>query len=540
MFFNCGVFQKAKIARDNRSEGSPGVSPKRSLLPSLLTDKHHSLKEGSSQECLVDKRGVVCTSNWAPLEGVYSKGRHGLEIFGSVVLKEMMSHCLDVHPEARDLEQVLSDVRETLKYCVKTGHPHFLNQLSTGIDVVGVAGAWTASTANTNLFTYEAAPVFTLMEEVILTRMKNFIGWKDGDAIFAPGGAISNLYGALSARHYTMPEVKTNGIASGAKAVMFTSEHSHFSIKRSAAILGIGTNNVIFVRCHDNGKMDVEDLKQKMLQCIREEKRIIMVNATCGTTVLGAFDPVSEIADLCQGHNVWLHVDAAWGGGALLSRHHRYLLEGIDRADSVTWNPHKMMGVPLQCSAFITKHTGLLKSCNGMGASYLFQKDKHYDVNYDTGDMTIQCGRHNDIFKLWLMWRSKGDLGFEEQINKNFRLAAYLRDQIKKRDGYSLVVEQIEAPNVCFWYVPPSWRGCPIKLIPKDQLGMIAPLIKSKMMEVGSLMVQYQPLGDLPNLFRVAISNPILTTKDVDFLLDEIDHLGQDIKVPQNWLLETK
>ncbi|CAL1549126.1 unnamed protein product, partial [Lymnaea stagnalis] len=117
-------------------------------------------------------------------------------------------------------------------------------------------------------------------------------------------------------------------------------------------------------------------------------------------------------------------IQAAWGGGAFLSRDHRYLFTGAHRADSITWNPHKMMGAPLQCSAFITKHKGLLKNCNGMGATYLFQKDKVYDTSYDTGDMSIQCGRNNDIFKLWLMWRAKGDIGFEEQVKKNFQLAA--------------------------------------------------------------------------------------------------------------------
>ncbi|GFS16193.1 glutamate decarboxylase [Elysia marginata] len=109
-------------------------------------------------------------------------------------LAEMMSHCLDIHTEGRDLEQLLSDCKETLKYCVKTGHPHFLNQLSTGVDVVGVAGAWLAAAVNTNMFTYEAAPVFTLMEEVVLSRMRQLIGWQDGEAMFAPGGGCRRCY----------------------------------------------------------------------------------------------------------------------------------------------------------------------------------------------------------------------------------------------------------------------------------------------------------------------------------------------------------
>ncbi|XP_010771194.1 glutamate decarboxylase 2-like [Notothenia coriiceps] len=100
-------------------------------------------------------------------------------------------------------------------------------------------------------------------------------------------------------------------------------------------------------------------------------------------------------------------LQAAWGGGLLMSDRHRMKLQGIERAWSVTWNPHKMMGVPLQCSAILIKKRGLLQGCNEIGATYLFQTDKHYDVNYDTGDKSIQCGRHQDVFKLWLMWKAK-------------------------------------------------------------------------------------------------------------------------------------
>lgn len=450
-------------------------------------------------------------------------------------LKEMMSHCLEIHEEPRDLEQVLSDCRETLKYCVRTGHPHFFNQLSTGVDVVGVAGAWLSATANTNMFTYEAAPVFTLMEEVVLTRMRGLVGWADGDGIFAPGGAISNLYAVLTARHRMFPNAKHEGIDMGARPVVFTSEHSHYSMKRAASLLGIGINNCIYVKCHDNGKMILSDLRLRVEECIAEGKKPLLVNCMCGTTVLGAFDPIQDIADLCEEFGIWMHCDAAWGGGILMSREHKHLFDGVERCDSITWNPHKMMGTPLQCSAFLTKHKGVLTDCNSMSADYLFMKDKSYDISYDTGDQTIQCGRHNDIFKLWLMWRAKGDQGFAEQIDRMLSLAAYLRDLVKARDGFHLVLEDFEAPNICFFYLPEAWRVKPIADIRPDLLGRVAPKVKSRMMEAGTITVQYQPLGLLPNMFRVAVSNHVLTPRDMDFILDEMDKLGADIPLPADW-----
>uniref|UniRef100_A0A4W3H553 Glutamate decarboxylase 1-like n=1 Tax=Callorhinchus milii TaxID=7868 RepID=A0A4W3H553_CALMI len=307
------------------------------------------------------------------------------------------------HPEP--LEQLLVDCRDTLKYGVKTGHPRFFNQLSTGLDIIGLAGEWLTAAANTNMFTYEIAPVFIIMEDILLKKMFEMIGWSqaEADGVFSPGGTISNLYSQLVARYKRFPEVKTQGAANLPRLVLFTSELSHYSIKKAAAVLGIGTDNVILVKCDERGKLIPAELEAKICAGFVP----FYVNATAGTTVYGAFDPLSEIADLCEKYSLWMHVDAAWGGGLLMSRKHCYKMKGIERANSVTWNPHKIMGIPLQCSAILIQEKGLLQGCNKMSAEYLFQTDKQYNMSYDTGDKTIQCGRHVDVFKFWLMWKAK-------------------------------------------------------------------------------------------------------------------------------------
>ncbi|KAL3835812.1 hypothetical protein ACJMK2_021286 [Sinanodonta woodiana] len=376
-------------------------------------------------------------------------------------LREIMEHCLDVDENPRDLEQLLSDCKETLKYGVRTGHPRFLNQLSTGIDVIGVAGEWVTAAANTNMFTYEMAPVFTLLEEIILQRMRKMVGWDDGDGIFAPGGAISNFYALIAARHHAFPEAKSRGMANMPRMKVFTSEQSHFSIKRAAILLGIGLDNVVNVKCDHRGRMLVGDLESMVKECIADGFHPLFVNATCGTTVLGAYDSISKIADVSEKYGMWLHVDGAWGGSALFSEKHKHLLDGLERADSMTWNPHKMMGVPLQCSAILLRKKGILSGANQLKAEYLFQQDKHYDTSYDTGDKTIQCGRHNDIFKLWLMWRAKGDAGFRAQIDQNFEKAKYMLQILESREEFEVVNHELDGPNVCFWYVPPALRQMP-------------------------------------------------------------------------------
>ncbi|OXB77974.1 UNVERIFIED_CONTAM: hypothetical protein H355_009545 [Colinus virginianus] len=406
------------------------------------------------------------------------------------LLEGMEGFNLELSDNPESLEQILVDCRDTLKYGVRTGHPRFFNQLSTGLDMIGLAGEWLTSTANTNMFTYEIAPVFVLMEQITLRKMREIIGWsnKDGDGIFSPGGAISNMYSIMAARYKYFPEVKTKGMAAVPKLVLFTSEHSHYSIKKAGAALGFGTDNVVLIKCNERGKIIPADLEAKILEAKQKGYVPLFVNATAGTTVYGAFDPIQEIADICEKYNLWLHVDAAWGGGLLMSRKHRHKLNGIERYYTLVLLLFKYLS------------EGILQGCNQMCAGYLFQQDKQYDVSYDTGDKAIQCGRHVDIFKFWLMWKAKGTVGFENQVNKCLELAEYLYTKIKNREEFEMVFE-----------------------------GEVAPKIKALMMESGTTMVGYQPQGDKVNFFRMVISNPAATKSDIDFLIEEIERLGQEL-----------
>uniref|UniRef100_A0A8C8K8R4 Glutamate decarboxylase 1 n=1 Tax=Oncorhynchus tshawytscha TaxID=74940 RepID=A0A8C8K8R4_ONCTS len=455
------------------------------------------------------------------------------------LLEGMEGFNLELSDQPESLEQILVDCRDTLKYGVRTGHPRFFNQLSTGLDIIGLAGEWLTSTANTNMFTYEIAPVFVLMEQLTLKKMREIIGWPDGegDGIFSPGGAISNMYSVMTARYKFFPEVKTKGMTAAPRLVLFTSEHSHYSIKKASAALGFGTENLILLSTDERGRVIPADLEAKVIDAKARGCVPMFVNATAGSTVYGAFDPIHEIADICEKYNMWLHVDGAWGGGLLMSRKHRHKLSGVERANSVTWNPHKMMGVPLQCSAILVRERGVLSGCNSMCAGYLFQPDKQYDVSYDTGDKAIQCGRHVDIFKFWLMWKAKVCAHISPNNCLIFilylcclDLSHYLYTKIRDREGYQMVFEgEPQHTNVCFWYLPPGIRDMPDGQERRDRLHKVAPKIKALMMESGTTMVGYQPQGDKVNFFRMVISNPAATRSDIDFLTDEIERLGHDL-----------
>ncbi|XP_004416564.1 PREDICTED: acidic amino acid decarboxylase GADL1-like [Odobenus rosmarus divergens] len=170
----------------------------------------------------------------------------------------------------------------------------------------------------------------------------------------------------------------------------------------------------------------------------------------------------------------------------------------------------------------------LLKKCYSAKASYLFQQDKFYDVSYDTGDKSIQCSRRPDAFKFWMTWKALGTLGLEERVNRALALSRYLVEEIKKREGFKLLLEP-EYANICFWYIPPSLREMEEGPEFWAKLNLVAPTIKERMMKKGSLMLGYQPHRGKVNFFRQVVISPQVSREDMDFLLDEIDLLGRDM-----------
>lgn len=188
-----------------------------------------------------------------------------------------------------------------------------------------------------------------------------------------------------------------------------------------------------------------------------------------------------------------------------------------------------MLTASQQCSTFLTKHKDILSQCHSTNATYLFQKDKFYDTSYDTGDKHIQCGRRADVFKFWFMWKAKGTKGLEEHVKQVFKMADFLTEQIRIREGFELVMEKPECTNVCFWYLPPTLRSMDRNKEFYTMLHKVAPKIKELMMKKGSMMVTYQPLHNLPNFFRIVLQNSCLTEDDMLYFLDEIERLGSSI-----------
>ncbi|XP_033759910.1 cysteine sulfinic acid decarboxylase-like [Pecten maximus] len=430
--------------------------------------------------------------------------------------------------EPTDDSRLLEICQDVIKYSVRTDNPLFFNQLFGGMDQYTMGGAWLTDALNTSRFTYEVAPVFTIMEKYVINKMLEVAGLSSGDGIFCPGGSISNMYGLNLARCRRFPEVKMDGMSSLPPLRILASEQAHYSVRKAAAFLGFGMKSVIPVKCDTRGRMLTLDLEQNITALKAKGEEPLCVVATSGTTVLGAFDPLNEIANICDKYKLWMHVDSAWGGAVLLSKKHRGLMSGIGRADSLTWNPHKMMGALNQCSVFLTRHKDLLEKSHCARAEYLFQQDKFYDVTYDTGDKSIQCGRKVDVLKLWVMWKSKGDKRLEDDVDNALDCAKHMASMVTDKVGFRLLI-QPEFTNICFWYIPPSMRNEEEDDDWKMRLSKVAPAIKKQMMMEGTMMVAYQPLGDHVNFFRLVLSNLDIKSEDMNLVVNIIDRIGQGI-----------
>ena len=412
-----------------------------------------------------------------------------------------------------DIESLLSDIDAYLLHSVKTSHPHFMNPFWGGPPVSSLVGEFISALTNTSMYTFEIAPVATLIEQEMIQLMAKFAGYHEGEGTFTSGGSNGNLMGLLCARDHKFPDAKFSGFTT--TPVAFISAESHYSVEVAANTLGMGTDNLIAVESDEQGKMNTASLEAKISEQKAAGKTPFCVIATSGTTVKGAFDPLPEIADICEREEMWLHVDAAWGGAALLSPTTRNLMQGIEHSHSLCWDPHKMMGMPISCSVFLVNKSGILKDVcsHSNSAHYLLHKK---NAELDMGRMSLQCARRVDALKLWLTWRAIGNQGWADKIENHMSLAAYLTNLVKEEPTLELVLEP-EFTNVCVRYVGHN--------LPPELQDDITNQIRNEMFERGKFMVTKALIDHRP-ILRPVIANPSVDQKSLDNFISEITTIG--------------
>ncbi|MFY0604449.1 MAG: aminotransferase class V-fold PLP-dependent enzyme [Flavobacteriaceae bacterium] len=354
---------------------------------------------------------------------------------------------LSLHDSAiidEDFKKILKDV---LVSTPKTATNLFFNQLFGGRQSKAVLGDLLAVLLNNSMYTYKVAGPQVGIEQEIIRQSCDLVGYgANSNGTFPTGGSMSNYMALIMGRDAKDPDCRLNGMSK--PLIIYTSKESHYSNAKNASFAGIGRNNIRYIIADDKGRMIPEELEAQIQEDIKNGGIPTYVNATAGTTVLGAFDPIDKIADITEKYDMWLHVDGAYCGSVMFSDAYKHLLKGVERSNSFSYNAHKMLGTPLTCSIILVNDKRHLNNSFSNDASYLYQTDGD---DFNLGKTSFQCGRRNDALKFWTLWKSLGTKGLENIVNQQFKLANVALEYIRSNPDYTLYSYD-DSISICFNY----------------------------------------------------------------------------------------
>lgn len=351
-------------------------------------------------------------------DAVVAAMRRARQVYSGVTPQELAGEfeAVDLDDPAGDMPAALDELRRLyLDHAVYFHHPRYVAHLNCPILVPPIAAEVILSSINSSLDTWDQSAGGTFIEQKLIAWTAERAGLGEAaDGVFTSGGTQSNLMAMLlmrdhyCARVYGAERVEKHGLPPETATLrVLVSASSHFSLSKAAALLGLGHNAVQPVPCDAQHRMTREALDETIQLCERQGNIPIAVVATGGTTDFGSIDDIEGAADLCAAHGLWLHVDAAYGCGLLVSRRHRQALAGIERSDSITVDYHKSFFQPVSCSAFIVAngaHLGLVT----YHADYLNPRDAAAAGTPDQVNKSLQTTKRFDALKLWLTLRTVG------------------------------------------------------------------------------------------------------------------------------------
>lgn len=360
-----------------------------------------------------------------------------------------------------DLDAALRELDALyLRDAVYFHHPRYVAHLNCPIAVPAILAEVILSSVNSSLDTWDQSVGGTLIEQKLVDWTARKIGYgKGADGVFTSGGTQSNLMAMLLARdvfcaeHLGLRNNKTQGLPEEFRRLrILVSEASHFSIRKAAAILGLGYDAVVPVACDEDHRLDPAALEREIVACRANGLLPMAVVATAGTTDFGSIDPLSRIAAVCRSHGLWLHADAAYGCGLLVSSRRRHWLDGLEHADSVTVDYHKSFFQPVSCGAFLVRD-GRHLDCMTCHADYLNPRSQRREGTPNQVDKTIQTTRRFDALKLWLTLRTVGPKAIGDAFDQAVDLATEAYD-VLAADPEIEVAHAPELSTLVFRYQP--------------------------------------------------------------------------------------
>jgi aromatic-L-amino-acid decarboxylase len=350
------------------------------------------------------------------------------------------------------LEQIFADVdRLIVPGIVHWAHPQFMGYFGCTTTAPGVFAEMIAAALNVNAMTWRTSPVATELETVVLGWLRRWLRLPDefGGVVYDTA-SVGSMHALAVAREEAGISVRTLGLSGRAELPIFriyVSDQAHSSIDKAAIALGLGEHNVRKIPSDASFRMNVAALRDAISADLRKEFKPLAVVATVGTTSTASVDPVREIAAVCAEHQMWLHIDAAYGGGLALLPEYDWVTDGFELADSIVVNPHKMLFVPFDFSVLYVREIERLRKVFTLVPEYLRGDAAGAEINYM--DYGIQLGRRFRALKAWMVWRTFGREGLAARIREHLRMAQLFTGWVKEDSRFELAAPTVMGV-VCF------------------------------------------------------------------------------------------
>lgn len=350
------------------------------------------------------------------------------------------------------LESVMADFeRLILPNLVHWGHPAFLGYFGSTTTAPGILGEMIAATLNVSAMTWATSPAATELESVVLGWLRKMLQLpEEFFGVVYDTASVATLHALAAARENLTLNIRALGMTGRTdlpRLRVYASDQAHSSISKAAITLGIGEANVRRIPCDRLFRMNPHALALAIRQDRSAGYLPLAIVATVGTTSAAAVDPIPEIAEFCQAENIWLHVDAAYGGAMALLPEGRELTAGVEKADSVVINPHKWLFVPLDFSTLYTKHPDVLRSVFSLVPEYLRGDAEQAEINYM--DYGIQLGRRFRALKAWMVFSTFGESGLIARIREHIRFAKLFAERVSGDPDFELLAP-VQMGVVCF------------------------------------------------------------------------------------------
>ena len=348
----------------------------------------------------------------------------------------------DALPEhGEDAERVLDQLcREMVEKGFHVPSANYFGLMNPTPTYMGVLAEALVAGLNPQLATLARSQLASKIELETMRWIGERVGWPGKfNGTFTSGGNEANFSGLALALASKFPEVVEEGVAAiGGQLVLYASAESHHSLDKSAGLLGIGRKALRRIAVNEAAQLDPEMLERAITQDLAAERKPFCVVATAGTTNSGTVDNLIAISEICRQYQLWLHVDGAYGGVAIFSNQHRDLVRGIERADSITVDPHKWMAMPFAAGVILTSHPEILERAFSVAAPYM-PKAPGAQLP-DNSRISTQWTRRMNSLKLWLTLRVHGRQAYEELIDRQLKLSRSFVAWVKASDDFELAV----------------------------------------------------------------------------------------------------